>query len=204
MELTPRQRSVLEFIREYQASNGIAPSVREVCAHLGLKSPGGIHRILRVLEAKGYLTSSPGKKRSWCVRGSVRGGSIPLLGRIAAGVPIQAQEDLEEDLPVDPALFGTSECFGLRVQGDSMVEVHIADGDLAIIRPQEDAEDGQIVAVMVDNILPEATLKILRRRNGAVELHAANSDYPPMVFKGRDRARVRILGRLVGVIRRSG
>jgi len=181
----------------------MAPSVREICAQFGLKGPAGIHRILRALEAKGALTSTPGKKRAWRIPGGRPEPSIPLLGRIAAGVPIQAEENREEELPVDPRLFGSGGCFALRVQGDSMTGAHIAHGDLAIVQPQEDADDGQIVAVLVEELLTEATLKILRRKNGSVELHAANSRYPPMVFGGRERARVRILGRLVGIIRRS-
>jgi len=203
MNLTPRQKSVLEFIRTCQQRTGIIPSVREICAHLGLKGPAGIHRILRLLEKKGYLVSTPGKKRSWRLPGGPPRRSIPVLGEIAAGVPIHAQENREEELPVDSSLFGADECFALRIQGDSMIEAYIADGDLAIIRPQDNADNGQIVAVMVDNILPEATLKILRKKSTAVELHAANSRYPPLVFRGRQRGRVKILGRLIGVIRRS-
>jgi repressor LexA len=203
MNLTPRQKSVLEFIRTCQQRTGIVPSVREICAHLGLKGPAGIHRILRLLEKRGYLVSTPGKKRSWRLPGGLPRRSIPVLGGIAAGVPIHAQENREEELPVDPSLFGADECFALRIQGDSMVEAYIADGDLAIIRPQDNADNGQIVAVMVDNILPEATLKILRKKSTAVELHAANSRYPPLVFRGRQQGKIKILGRLVGVIRRS-
>lgn len=203
MNLTPRQKSVLEFIRTCQQQTGIVPSVREICAHLGLKGPAGIHRILRLLEKKGYLVSTPGKKRSWRLPGEPPRKSIPVLGGIAAGVPIHTHENREEELPVDSSLFGADECFALRIQGDSMIEAYIADGDLAVIRPQDNADNGQIVAVIVDNILPEATLKILRKKSTAVELHAANSRYPPLVFRGRQQGRVKILGRLAGVIRRS-
>lgn len=203
MNLTPRQKSVLEFIRMCQQQTGIVPSVREICAHLGLKGPAGIHRILRLLEEKGHLVSTPGKKRSWLLSGGPPRKSIPVLGEIAAGVPIHAQENRDEELPVDSSLFGADECFALRIQGDSMIEAYIADGDLAIIQPQDNADNGQIVAVMVDNTLPEATLKVLRRKSTVIELHAANSRYPPLVFRGRERGRIKILGRLVGVIRRS-
>jgi repressor LexA len=167
-----------------------------------------LHKHLQALEKEGYLERSPGKKRTWnlTVRGWNMIGrpvspSIPLLGQIAAGTPILAEQNREEELPIDPALFGAGEVFALRVRGDSMVDTHIQDGDLAIIRPQEEAQDGQIVAVQVEDLEPEATLKVLRRRNGAIELHPANSQYKPLIFRGAQRARVRILGRLVGVIR---
>jgi repressor LexA len=114
-----------------------------------------------------------------------------------------ALENREDELPVDPSIFGSKTCFALRVQGDSMIDAHIADGDLAIIRPQRQAESGQIVAVIVRNILHEATLKILRKTKGTAELHSANRAYPPMVFSGSQRGRIRIIGKFVGIIRRS-
>ncbi len=203
MTLTPRQKQVFEFIREHIQQEGIAPSVREICRHFGLKGPAGIHRILKLLEAKGLIISSPGKKRSWRIAGSppLKRG-IPVLGSIAAGLPIEAQEDLAEELPVDAGLFGHEGCFGLYVKGDSMTGVHITHGDIAVIQPAEVVEDGQTAAVMVDDILPEATLKIFRRRKGRVELHAANPAYEPLVFEGEEAARVHVLGRLAGIIRR--
>ncbi|MFO8241340.1 MAG: transcriptional repressor LexA [Dissulfuribacterales bacterium] len=203
MDLTPRQKSVLEFIRMCQKQTGIIPSVREICDHLCLSGPAGIHRILRLLEKKGHLVSTPGKKRSWRLPGGPPRKSIPVLGEIAAGIPIHAQENRDEELPVDSILFGSDDCFALLIRGDSMVEAYIADGDLAVIRPQDNADNGQIVAVMVDDILPEATLKVFHRKSTAVELHAANSRYPPLIFRGKEQGRVKILGRLAGVIRRG-
>ena len=208
MELTKRQKQVLDFIKQHIENQGIAPSVREICDHFGLKGPAGVHRILKILESKGFLSSSPGKKRSWRltekVRGLVPAGGIPVLGQIAAGLPIEAQENRVEELPVDPAgLFGKESCFALYVRGDSMVDAHITDGDIAVIQPADEVNDGEIAAVLVEGILPEATLKIVRRRKGSIELHAANPLYKPMVFHGRDAADVRILGRLAGIIRRT-
>ncbi len=202
MELTKRQMEVLDFIRENFRKKGVAPTVREICSHFGLKGPAGVHRILKVLEKKGCIVSEPGKKRSWRLTGASGYGSIPVAGRIAAGRPIDAIENIEDELPFDPGYFGSEECFGLRVQGDSMVDVHIAHGDIAIIRPQKDVDDGEIAAVMVEEVLPEATLKIVRRRRGVVELVAANSSYDPLIFKGKERNKIEIIGKLVGVIRR--
>jgi repressor LexA len=203
LKLTQRQEQVLLYIRSYQEKLGITPTIREICSHFGLKGPAGIHRILHVLVEKGYLIASAGKKRSWRIPGGPVGKNIPIIGRIAAGIPIMALENREDELRIDPSIFGSKTCFALRVQGDSMIEAHIADGDLAIIRPQSQAENGQIVAVIVRNILHEATLKILRKTKGTMELHSANSAYPPMVFSGWQRGRIRIVGKLVGIIRRS-
>ena len=202
MELTLRQLSVYEFVLHHFQQYGMAPTVREICDHLGLKGPAGVHRILNVLIDKGFIESTPGKKRSWRPVVSIDyDKTIPLAGPIAAGAPISIQDHIEEYLPVDPDLYGHAECFALRVKGDSMIEKHIKDGDLAIIVPENDADNGAIVAVMVDDILPEATLKIIRRRKNAIELHSANSAYPPMIFKGREREKIRIAGKYAGLIR---
>ena len=204
IELTERQRSVVEYIRSYQEEYGISPSVREICFHLGLNSPGGIHKILKKLVEKGVLISEPGKKRSWLLPDGPARKSIPLLGAIAAGLPIDAIESREELLPLDPALFGCDTCFALRVKGDSMIEAHIMDGDLAIIRPQKTVGNGRIVAVMVDDILTEATLKVFKKQQNKIALHPANSSLQPLIFEGRDRKKVRVLGKFVGIIRRGG
>ena len=202
MDLTQRQAEVLQYVRSHQEEFGITPTVREICDYFGLKGPAGIHRILHVLVEKGYLATSAGKKRSWRIPGLFGGKSIPIIGRIAAGMPILAQENREDELPVDPSVFGAENCFALRVQGDSMIEAHIEDGDLAIIRPQSQADSGQIVAVIVEDTLHEATLKIVRKTRYTTELHSANSAYQPIIFSGRQRSRIRIIGKFVGIIRR--
>jgi len=208
MKITAQKRDILAYIHDFQDREAFPPSLREICAAMGLTSPGSLIKHMRVLESEGYLTRIPGKKRAWKltekvweVIGKPVPPSIPLIGQIAAGTPILAAENREEELPVDPTLFGSSEVFALRVQGDSMINAQIRDGDLAVIRPQENAEEGQIVAVMVEGTELEATLKMLRRGPGTVELHAANPAYEPLIFKGKERARVKILGKLVGIIR---
>ena len=203
MLLTKRQREILDFIKEYLEKEGIPPSVREICERFGLKSPASVHKILKNLEKKGVLSSKQGKKRSWLpIEPRKKQGRIPVLGTIAAGQPLEAQENLLEELPVDESLFGCHGCFGLYVKGDSMIDLHITDGDIAIIKPCNDVEDGEIAAVMVDDLLTEATLKIVKKKPGQVELHAANPAYPPLVFKGQEAEKITILGSLAGIIRR--
>ncbi len=201
-ELTERQRSVVSHIRAHQEKYGISPTVREICSHLGLKGPAGVHRILHKLIDKGILVAKKGKKRSWLLASGPPRKSIPVLGTIAAGTPIEAITNHEEDLPIDPGLFGCDSGFGLVIKGDSMIEAHIVDGDLAIIRPQSTVQSGQIAAVMVEGLFPEATLKIFKKRNNRIELHAANSDYEAFIFTGEAKEQVRVVGKLVGIVRR--
>jgi repressor LexA len=202
-DLTPRQKSVLEFIMAYQKENRMAPSVREIGGHLGLSAPAGIHRLLHVLKEKGYIVAEPGKKRSWRLARHITGQGIPVLGDIAAGVPMEAIENIEEELRIDPSVFGCDHCFGLRVNGDSMIGANIQDGDIAIIRPQKQVKNGGIAAVLVEDLLPEATLKIVQRTGTALTLKAANPAYRSLVFRYGGRKRVSIVGKLVGVIRRA-
>lgn len=202
MTLTNRQKEIFDFIRKFLAREGFGPTVREICQAFGLASPGSLMKHLRALEKEGLLSKKPGKKRTWQpTNRGVAEHHIPLLGSIAAGEPILAQESIEVELPVDPSLFGCDTAFALKVKGDSMIMAHIQDGDMAIIRPQEEIPDGQVAAVLVEGLEPEATLKVFRKRGPRIELHAANPEYPPLVFEGPERARVRVLGRLVGVIR---
>jgi repressor LexA len=202
-DLTPRQRSVLDFMMVFQQRHQMAPTVREIGAHLGLSAPAGIHRILGVLKEKGYLLAEPGKKRAWRFKKQITGRGIPLLGTIAAGRPLEAIENLEEELAISPALFGRGKYFGLRVKGDSMIEAHILDGDLAIIRPQPRVENGQIAAVIVQDRLTEATLKIVRWTRTTLFLEPANKAYDPLAFRGPQRKWVRVLGKYVGVVRKA-
>lgn len=202
-DLTPRQQSVLDFITAFQRRQRMAPTVREIGEHLGLSAPAGIHRLLNVLKDKGYLVAEAGKKRSWRLARKISGSGIPLLGAIAAGVPIEALENVEEELMVDPGLFGCKRCLGLRVRGDSMIGANIADGDIAIIRPQRAVNNGEIAAVLVEDLLTEATLKVVYRTKTALTLKPANPKYRAMVFRYSGCERVSILGKYVGVIRRA-
>ena len=202
-DLAPRQQSVLDFIIAFQQEQRMAPTVREICAHFGLSGPAGIHRILNILKDRGYIVAEAGKKRVWRFNPDRCLPGVPLIGTIAAGKPIEAIENLEADLPLSPSLFGCKRCFGLRVRGDSMIEAHIMDGDLAIISPQPRVENGQIAAVMVQDRLTEATLKTVRFTRSSLTLEPANAAYPPLVFKGPQRSRVTVLGKYVGVVRKT-
>jgi repressor LexA len=201
MEITERQKEILTFIQVFHSQEGGPPSLREMCRGLGLASSGSLLVTLRTLETKGYLVRNPGKNRRWQLANRQPSACIPLIGQIAAGEPILADQNKETDLPIDPKLFGTQDVFALRVRGDSMRDAHVLNGDLAVIRPQSTAENGEIVAVLVEGLEAEATLKIFRRNNGDIELHPANSMYQVLCFNGKERGKVQILGKLVGIIR---
>ena len=200
--LTSRQKSVFEYIAAYQKDYGIAPTIREICDHFGLSSPGGVHRILGVLKEKGFVQAEAWKKRSWRTGHSLVTKGLPVVGTIAAGDPLEALENIEEVLGIDPQLFGSEACFALRVRGDSMIDAHILDGDIAVIRPQRKVENGEIAAVLVQDVLPEATLKRVYKDRTSIRLHAENESYEPLIFKGRKRGVVSIIGKMVGVLRR--
>jgi repressor LexA len=205
--LSTRQRQVLDYIAATVSERGYPPAVREIGDALGLNSPSTVHAHLSSLVRFGYLRRDPSKPRAIEVvgapsdtseghlphRGAVR--DVPLVGRIAAGSPILADESVEEVLPLPESLVGRGPVFMLRVRGDSMVDAGILDGDLVVIRSQPDADDGALVAALVDG--EEATVKRLRRRDGAVVLEAANPAYHPMVFTSG----VEVLGVVVSVLR---
>ncbi len=201
-DLTGRQREILELIRRTVQQRGYPPSVREIGAALGLSSPSTVHSHLSALVKLGYLRRDPSKPRAIEVvdaggatspRTGVR--DVPLLGRVAAGTPILAEEDIEDIFPLPSSLVGSGPVFMLRVRGDSMVEAGILEGDYVVVRQQPDAEDGEIVAVLVGG--EEATIKRLQRRQGKVVLLSDNPAYQPMVFE----ADVQLLGKVVSVLR---
>lgn len=200
--LTDRQRQVLEFIRNTVAGRGYPPSVREIGEALGLSSPSTVHSHLSSLVRAGYLRRDPTKPRAIEVvepetshihRSSTR--DVPLVGRVAAGTPILAEEQIEEVLTLPTEFTGQGPVFMLQVRGDSMIEAGIFDGDYVVVRSQNTAENGQIVAALVDG--EEATVKRFARRNGTVVLIPENPAYEEMVFSDG----VEILGRVVAVLR---
>lgn len=203
--LSTRQREVLDFIRATVADRHYPPSVREIGDALGLSSPSSVHAHLSALVKYGYLRRDPSKPRAIEVvedvspatalpeRAAVR--DVPLVGRIAAGSPILAEESVEDVFPLPEALVGPGPVYMLNVRGDSMVDAGILDGDYVVIRSQVDARDGELVAALVDG--EEATVKRLERRDGRVILHAENPAYEPMVFDDG----VEILGVVTSVLR---
>lgn len=196
-EPTDKQREVLAAIEQYSEEFGVAPSLADLAAALGV-SRATVHEHIGGLKRKGYLANVDGVGRSWrsTLRGSSTSRRIPIVGRVAAGAPILAQENIEGWLTID----GTSEhdtLFALRVQGDSMIDAGILDGDLVIVRQQEAANDGEIIVALIDD--QEATVKKLQRDNGQVRLVAMNRKYDPIVVSPPQTLRVR--GRVIGVRR---
>jgi repressor LexA len=208
--LSDRQRQVLEYIRSTVARRGYPPSVREIGDAVGLSSPSTVHSHLSSLVKLGYIRKDATKPRAIEVLGSHAESAeippstrddehlrdVPLVGRIAAGSPILAAEDVENVMALPTDLVGNGPVFMLEIKGDSMVDAGILDGDYVVIRRQDHARDGEIIAALVDG--EEATVKRLRRENGKVVLIAENPAYEPMVFD-RD---VAIIGKVVTVLRK--
>lgn len=201
--LSDRQQQVLDFIRVTVADRGYPPSVREIGEAIGLSSPSTVHSHLSALVKAGAIRRDPTKPRAIEVleaspppaeRDDIR--DVPLVGRIAAGSPVLAVEDVEDVYALPEALVGSGPLFMLRIKGDSMQDAGILDGDLVVVRRQPDASDGEIVAAIIDN--EEATVKRLFRRDGNVVLHAENEAYEDIVLSGG----VGILGVVVSVLRR--
>ncbi|GAA4552410.1 transcriptional repressor LexA [Pseudonocardia xishanensis] len=205
--LTPRQRKVLEVIRDWVERFGYPPSVREIGDAVGLTSTSSVHHQLRTLERKGYLRRDPNRTRAVDVRSPEEEAPeqgdvverpapafVPLLGSIAAGGPILAEQAVESVFPLPREIVGEGELFLLNVKGDSMIEAAITDGDWVVVRQQPVAEQGEIVAAMIDG---EATVKTFKRTAGQIWLMPANPAYEPI-----DGNEATILGRVVAVLRR--
>jgi len=218
--LTRKQHELICFIEDRLAESGVSPSFEEMKDALELKSKSGVHRLISALEERGYLRRLPNRARALEVlkapeRGEPKRAAapakrtpveavvpandvveIPLHGRIAAGVPIEAFEGATT-LPVPAALLGSGEHFALEVAGDSMVDAAILDGDYALIRRQEVARDGEIVVALIDE--SEATLKYFRREGAMIRLDPANRSYDPQRYAP---TQVRVQGKLAGILRR--
>lgn len=205
--LTLRQRRVLEVIRDSVGSRGYPPSVREIGEAVGLNSPSSVAHQLKALEAKGFLRRDPNRPRAMEVldpdqlrhdAGDVAGRPapvmVPLVGQIAAGGPILAEQAVESVFPLPRELVGDGELFLLRVRGDSMIEAAVCDGDYVVVRSGPAADNGQMVAALLDE---EATVKTLRRTDGHVWLMPANPAYDPI-----DGDHAVIMGTVVAVLRR--
>lgn len=203
--LTARQQQVLDVIMQTVQTRGFPPTVREIGEAVGLSSPSTVHSHLSALMKGGYIRKDPSKPRAIEVidsghselsmlRAPVR--DVPLVGSIAAGSPILAEEDIEEIYPLPTELVGDDPVFMLRIRGDSMVDIGIFDRDFVVVKRQQTADDGQVVAALING--EEATVKRLQRLDGRVVLKAENPDFPPMVFSDG----VEILGVVVAVLRR--
>jgi repressor LexA len=198
--LTKRQRKVLDYIRFFLAEHGHAPSYEEIALGLGLSSPSTIHAHVENLRHKGYLTKRWNANRSIDLPEFLGMHApteeLPLVGRIAAGLPIEAIEDLGT-IAVPAQITGGHGTYVLRVNGDSMSEDHVLDGDYVIVEKRETASDGEMVVALIRN--SEATLKRFRREGKLIRLEPANPSYEPMMF---DESEVTIQGVVVGLLRK--
>ncbi len=186
-----RQREILEFLREFIERNGYSPTVREICAAVGLKSTSSVHHHLNELRQQGYIDMAVGKNRTVTLLAErPPENQIPILGVVTAGLPILAVENIEGYIPWE----GGSDCFALRVRGESMIGAGILDGDLVVIRRQQTADSGDIVLALLED---EATIKRLYRRRGEVWLMPENDAFSPI-----DGRFARILGKVTGLLRK--
>jgi repressor LexA len=220
--LTKKQRDLLLFIHERLSADDVPPSFEEMKAALGLKSKSGIHRLISGLEERGYIERLPHRARaleikrlpegmksppaatavsnsnieSFPVRTALSAQSVPLLGKIAAGSPIEAVRHDGDFIDIPPGFAGHGELYALSVEGDSMVNAGIHDSDTVIIRRCDSAENGTIIVALIDD--QEVTLKRLRRAGGKIVLEPENDAYEPRIL---EPARVKIQGRLVSLLR---
>lgn len=196
MELTSREVQILEYIKKHIREKGYPPAVREIGRAVGLSSTSTVHAYLRRLEQKGCLRRDPTLPRALVVAEEAEEQlvSVPLLGRVAAGVPVMAEENWEDVLQLPTSFLGSGEFFALRVRGDSMVEAGILEGDVVVVRRQPTAENGDIVVALVEG---EATVKRFYRENGSVRLQPENSRMEPIITD-----KVEILGKVVTLLRK--
>ena len=206
--LTSRQRQIWDFLIEYVDRHGYPPTVREIGGAVGLASPSTVHAHLANLERAGLLRRDPTKPRALELIGRERSGAsrptpethvLPVLGQIAAGGPLLAEQSIEGYLGVPEPLARGGDEFILRVRGESMIDAGILDGDYVVVRRQPDARNGDIVAALVgeDESASEATVKRFFRENGTVRLQPENETMEPM-----HPAHVQVLGKVIGVFRR--
>ncbi|OZM71128.1 repressor LexA [Amycolatopsis antarctica] len=201
--LPQRQQRILRTIQDWVIRHGYSPSTREIGNAVGLRSPSSVSKHLASLEDRGFLRRGSSVSRPIDVRAFLREPGtrepaedsvpVPVVGHIAAGTPIAAEEHVDDVLSLPRGLTGRGNVFGLRVRGDSMVDAAICDGDIVVVRQQSEAHSGQIVAAMIDE---EATVKVYRRRNGHVFLEPRNPAYEVI-----DGDQAVVLGAVVSVLR---
>lgn len=205
-KLTARQSQIYDFICSEVAAKGYPPSVREIAEAVGLSSPSTVHTHLQVLEDKGYIKRDLSKPRALEIIGSETHGvdgpqvgnasgivSVPLVGRVAAGTPILAEQNIEAMISLPEAIVGDSASFVLRVQGDSMIQAGIFNGDFVVVKQQDDAVNGQIVVALIDD---SATVKTFYREKNRIRLQPENPTMEPIYVTDPI-----ILGRVIALVR---
>jgi repressor LexA len=195
--ITDRQRQVLDFVTSYFGEHGCPPTLREISTHIGTKGTATAIVHLEALERKGHITRREGSSRNISLAGRSGSASIPLVGRVRAGQPMPAIEDIQGYYSVDMSWIHGQGCYFLIVEGDSMIDAGIYDGDLALIRPQQTADNGQIIVAMIDG---EATLKKFYREKDHIRLQPENYTMEPIIIRAGDAETV-IVGKLLKVIR---
>ncbi len=190
-ELSKSQQKILDFIRN-SIQEGISPSVREICAATDLKSTATVHSHLKALEEKGLIVRNQGSNRSIRLTND-NTAFVPVLGKVTAGIPILAVEDVECYIPISENVRRGRELFALRVVGESMINAGILDNDIVVVHKTPSAENGQIVVAMIDN---EATVKRFYKENGYVRLQPENDTFQPIITD-----ECSILGRVISVVR---
>ena len=199
--LTAKQRLILDFLKAEIRQRGYPPTVREICDAVGLSSTSTVHAHLETLERKGFIRRAPTKNRSTEIleedfySNSRELVNVPIVGRVAAGIPILAEENIEDTFPIPIDYIKNDTCFMLHVKGDSMRDEGILDGDLVLVRQQQDAIDGDIVIALLEG--SDATVKTFSRDGEYIKLSPANSAFEPILTRDCD-----VLGKVIGLYRR--
>jgi len=198
--LSAKQQRILDFLKSEIRQHGYPPTVREICDAVGLSSTSTVHSHLETLERKGYIRRSPTKNRSTEIleedfyNNTRELVNVPIVGRVAAGIPILADENIEDTFPIPIDYVKNDTCFMLHVKGDSMMDDGIFDGDLVLVRQQQTATDGDIIIALLDD---SATVKKFYRDGENIRLSPANSYYEPIIVQDCE-----VLGKVIGLYRR--
>lgn len=211
--LTKREQQILNYMKQEIKTKGYPPTVREICAAVGIKSTSTAHKDIESLVRQGYLVKDPSKPRALLVKDPtdmepVQSASnlveiprsdvidIPIVGRVAAGTPILAEQNIEDSFPIPARFASPGTNYMLRVRGESMIEAGIMDGDLILVQQTESASNGEMVVAMIDGFESEATVKTFYKENGYIRLQPENSTMSPIIVQD-----VKILGKVKGVFR---
>jgi repressor LexA len=204
--LTSTQKRVLSFLKNFLREKGYPPTLREIALQFGLKGPKAPQKTLLILEKKGFIKRDPRVSRAIEILDSPplvlsqlgQTLLVPIIGTVRAGEPILAIENIEGYINIDRGFISSEDVFLLRVQGDSMIDAHIQDGDFALVKPQPSAENGEIVVALIED---EATIKRIFQKGDLIRLEPANPSMEPIVVKKGEK-KVAIVGRLIGIFRK--
>ena len=191
--LPPKLAKTFQLIQKKIKEKGYPPTVREICQAVGVTSSATAHKYLTILEEKGYISRE--KERSRAIKITPQTKKVPVVGRVAAGEPLWALKDITEIIPIPEELSGSEDSFMVKVEGDSMIGDHILDGDYVMVKPQQDADNGDIVIALLNQ--EEVTVKRLYKKDNQITLQPSNPLYKPIVTKD-----IIILGKVIGILRR--